>query len=71
MVYHSINGEFVDLWSRAGPGDRGLAYGHGLFESIWLPQRPTAPKQRHMQRLCADALVLGIELTPVQLAYLA
>ncbi|MDA8786474.1 aminodeoxychorismate lyase [Porticoccaceae bacterium] len=64
MVYHSINGEFVGTSGDAavGPGDRGLAYGHGLFESICYHSGQLPLKQRHMQRLCADAMVLGIEL---------
>ena len=72
MFYHSINGEFAaasDL--AAGPRDRGLAYGHGLFESIGYHSGQLPHKQRHMQRLCADALVLGIELDPATIsAYL-
>lgn len=73
MLYHSINGQFQVAQDQAAVGlrDRGLAYGHGLFESLYFHQGELPLKQRHVQRLCTDALTLGICLNPTQIgAYL-
>jgi 4-amino-4-deoxychorismate lyase len=69
MFYYSINGQFVAGENSCaepgiGPGDRGLAYGHGLFESICYQRGQLPLKQHHIQRLCTDSRVLGIALDP-------
>ena len=63
--FSSINGEFVS----SGPPiehllqDRGLAYGHGLFETMALYQTQVPLLQQHLQRLVTDARKLGIDLS--------
>lgn len=42
--------------------DRGLAYGHGLFETMCLHEGSIPLLDRHLARLADDALKLGIEL---------
>lgn len=66
MFYHSINGQFLAASNDVaiGPADRGLSYGHGLFESIGYQGGQLPLKQRHLQRLYTDSAALGIELEP-------
>ena len=45
--------------------DRGLAYGHGLFETMRLHLGQLPLRSRHLERLMRDAAVLGI---PVHLS---
>lgn len=61
----SINGEFICSGERAEHllRDRGLAYGHGLFETMALYQAVVPLLQQHLQRLVADAGTLGIDLS--------
>ncbi len=63
--YQSINGIFAvgaangaDAWQQ----DRGLAYGHGLFETMRYQGALVPLRERHVKRLCSDAAVLGISL---------
>ena len=42
--------------------DRGLNYGHGLFESMALHSAQVPLLQQHLQRLYQDAPKLGISL---------
>lgn len=59
--YFSLNGQALsqnaplDLFS-----DRGLAYGHGLFETILLHNSQLPLVNRHLARLCSGASVLNI-----------
>ncbi|MDG1164681.1 MAG: aminodeoxychorismate lyase [Porticoccaceae bacterium] len=64
MFYYSINGEFGAASSEAieWSQDRGLAYGHGLFETMLYQSNKLPLQERHVQRLCLDAAVLGITL---------
>lgn len=61
--YFSLNGQPmadnlpVDLLN-----DRGLAYGHGLFETMLLSNSSLALIDRHLTRLCDGANTLGIPL---------
>ena len=50
MFYHSINGQFLAVSKDVaiGPADRGLSYGHGLFESIGYQGGQLPLKQRHL-----------------------
>ncbi len=65
MLYHSINGQFGGIQAPdEGLLDRGLAYGHGLFESMLLCSGTTALQNQHVERICRDAKKLGINLQP-------
>lgn len=61
--YSSINGEF-SAGGRAARllQDRGLFYGHGLFESMALQSAQVPLLAEHLQRLYEDAPKLGINL---------
>lgn len=48
-------------------GDRGLAYGDGLFETIRMQGCRGTLVGRHLHRLCRDAARLGIEVAPAEL----
>lgn len=63
--FSSIDGEFVSSETRAELllQDRGLAYGHGLFETMGLYQTQMPLLQQHLQRLVTDARKLGIDLS--------
>lgn len=67
--YFSLNGDLIDPKGLAGDfyKDRGLAYGHGLFESILYRESEVPLLQRHLHRICRDAKVLGIEVKPLTL----
>ncbi|MBT5388573.1 MAG: aminodeoxychorismate lyase [Porticoccaceae bacterium] len=63
MLYHSINGQFAATpATRETLLDRGLAYGHGLFESMLLSGGNIALQKRHVKRICQDASRLGIQI---------
>lgn len=63
MLYHSINGQFAATpATRETLLDRGLAYGHGLFESMLLCGGNIALQKRHVERICQDASRLGIQI---------
>ena len=49
-------------------GDRGLAYGDGLFETIRMQGAQGVLLQGHMTRMMAGAAMLGIPLTASQLS---
>ena len=63
--FSSVDGEFVSSGTRAEHllEDRGLAYGHGLFETMALHQTQLPLLQQHLQRLVTDARKLGIDLS--------
>jgi 4-amino-4-deoxychorismate lyase len=42
--------------------DRGLAYGHGLFETVLYRRGELPLLDRHLARICRDALKLGISV---------
>lgn len=67
--YFSLNGHLIDPKGQAGDfcKDRGLAYGHGLFESILYRESEVPLVERHLHRICHDAKVLGIEVKPLAL----
>jgi 4-amino-4-deoxychorismate lyase len=61
--YYSINGEIsAGEQAESLPQDRGLNYGHGLFESMALHSAQVPLLQQHLQRLYQDAPKLGISL---------
>jgi len=62
--YLSFNGQLIDATNQAVYllEDRGLAYGHGLFESILLYGGELPLLERHLLRLCGDARKLGIPI---------
>lgn len=60
----SINGRLMpsEIEAAALLNDRGLAYGHGLFETILLRNGHLPLLNRHLQRICGDAATLGISI---------
>jgi len=66
QYYSSLNGQLIDTTKHSGDllQDRGLAYGHGLFESILLAKGELPLLVRHLVRLCGDAQKLGISIQP-------
>lgn len=54
---HSVGSQTVNLTE-----DRGLAYGHGLFETILFSQSALPLIDRHLLRLIPDSHLLGISL---------
>lgn len=63
-----VNGKPVDYISVS---DRGLNYGHGLFESMRIAKGEAPLWSWHQRRLCADAVTLGIKIDEQRLtAYL-
>lgn len=54
-----VEGQTVNLI-----GDRGLAYGHGLFETLLLNQSTLPLLDRHLARLNSDSQLLGIFVEP-------
>ncbi|GBO90035.1 aminodeoxychorismate lyase [Marinobacter salsuginis] len=49
-------------------GDRGLAYGDGLFETIRMSAHRGVLLSRHLERMVRDAARLGIEVSRKELA---
>ena len=62
IFFSSINGEFLSSEESVEQllQDRGLAYGHGLFETMALRCGQIPLLQQHLHRLTADAPKLGI-----------
>jgi 4-amino-4-deoxychorismate lyase len=61
--YFSLNGQSItDTLPVNLLNDRGLAYGHGLFESILLNDSTLGLIDRHLARLCEGAKTLSIPL---------
>jgi len=59
--YFSLNGQpVVDHLPLSLLSDRGLAYGHGLFETILLHQSELPLIDRHLSRLVCGANILNI-----------
>lgn len=56
----TVNGVEAGLLSLA---DRGLAYGHGLFETMLFSGGEVSLWQRHSSRLVGDAQVLGLSIS--------
>lgn len=55
------------FWAEDDPvtaGDRGLAYGDGLFETIRIHRQRPLLLERHLKRLLTGAEKLGITVTP-------
>ena len=67
--YCTLNGDLIKPQGRQGDftKDRGLAYGHGLFETILYRKSELPLKGRHLERICRDAKVLGIPIEAQQL----
>ncbi|WP_348701739.1 aminotransferase class IV [uncultured Marinobacter sp.] len=58
------------FWAEEGglpAGDRGLAYGDGLFETIRMQGARGTLVGRHLERMARDAARLGIEVSPAAL----
>lgn len=62
--WFSINGCLIPSEEKptALLNDRGLAYGQGLFETILLRDGQLPLLNRHLQRICGDAVTLGIDV---------
>lgn len=61
--YFSLNGQLITNNLPLNLlNDRGLAYGHGLFESILLNDSSLGLIDRHLARLCEGAKILSIPL---------
>jgi len=60
----TVNGVEAGLLSLA---DRGLAYGHGLFETMLFSVAVVPLWQRHSSRLINDAAVLGLNISQASL----
>lgn len=63
IFYSSINGEFFTSETPVEHllQDRGLAYGHGLFETMALHRGQVPLLQQHLHRLTVDAPKVGID----------
>lgn len=63
-VWFSINGHLMptEAQDNALINDRGLAYGHGLFETILFRNGQLPLLNHHLQRICSDAEALGITI---------
>ncbi|MBT5796232.1 MAG: hypothetical protein HOI09_02490, partial [Porticoccaceae bacterium] len=61
---YTIDGqdELLDISSAELLSDRGLAYGHGLFESIRYFGGDFPLKNRHLARIQNDASRLGVKI---------
>ena len=64
MTYTVVDGLATDSLPVT---DRGVAYGHGLFETMLLHQGVLPLRQQHSERLLRDAPTLGINITAQQL----
>ena len=64
MTYTVVDGLATDSLPVT---DRGVAYGHGLFETMLLHQGVLPLRQQHCERLLRDAPTLGINITAQQL----
>ena len=64
QAYCSFNGELITENNQAVDlfVDRGLAYGHGLFETVLLQNTQLPLLERHLLRLNRDAKTLGISI---------
>ncbi|MGB1383086.1 MAG: aminodeoxychorismate lyase [Porticoccaceae bacterium] len=61
--YFSLNGQLItDNLPLNLLNDRGLAYGHGLFESILLNDSSLGLIDRHLARLCEGAKILSLPI---------
>lgn len=62
--YFSIDGNILSSGDPADAlvKDRGLAYGHGLFETILFNDGKLPLLDRHLQRICYDAPKIGISI---------
>ena len=61
--YFSLNGQqFTDSLPLDLLNDRGLAYGHGLFETILLHDSKLPLLKRHLSRLEKDSTLLNIPI---------
>ena len=67
--YFTLNGDSIEPQGRAGEfaKDRRLAYGHGLFETILYRKFEIPLIDRHLERICRDAKLIGIPIEVQQL----
>jgi len=67
--YFTLNGDSIEPQGRAGEfaKDRGLAYGHSLFETILYRKFEIPLIDRHLERICRDAKLIGIPIEVQQL----
>ena len=63
MTYTVVDGLATDSLPVT---DRGVAYGHGLFETMLLHQGVLPLRQQHCERLLRDAPTLGINISAQQ-----
>jgi 4-amino-4-deoxychorismate lyase len=63
-LYCSIDGNTLNAGSSFDDlaDDRGLAYGHGLFETILYKDGKTSLSNKHLERICRDAPKIGISV---------
>lgn len=63
-ILFNINGQLQSVGGQAVNlvDDRGLAYGHGLFETTFLTQSTIPLLQRHLSRLIQDSQLMGISV---------
>ena len=63
-ILFNINGQLQSVGDKAVNlvDDRGLAYGHGLFETTFLTQSTVPLLDRHLSRLIHDSQLMGISV---------
>lgn len=70
-IIFSINGQPQSIENQAVNlvDDRGLAYGHGLFETILFTESSIPLLERHLLRLIPDSHLLGIDIKSDDIRY--
>jgi 4-amino-4-deoxychorismate lyase len=70
-ILFNINGQLQSVGDQAVNlvDDRGLAYGHGLFETTFLTQSTVPLLDRHLSRLIQDSQLMGISVANDDIAH--
>jgi 4-amino-4-deoxychorismate lyase len=70
-ILFNINGQLQSVGGQAVNlvDDRGLAYGHGLFETTVLTQSTIPLLDRHLSRLIQDSQLMGISVVIDDIAH--
>ena len=70
-ILFNINGQLQSVGDQAVNlvDDRGLAYGHGLFETTFLSQSTIPLRDRHLSRLIQDSQLMGISVAIDDIAH--
>ena len=70
-ILFNINGQLQSVGDKAVNlvDDRGLAYGHGLFETTFLTQSTVPLLDRHLSRLIQDSQLMGISVANDDIAH--